>query len=278
MYKWYKNSSVCFVYLADVPTHQSNSTVDSLGHFSSSWFNRALTLQESIAPRTLEFYSSEWTYNGNKKELAVDLSGITGIDEALLLRTTPVKAYSMVAIMSWTSHRVTTRREDIAYCLLGLLDVHMPPLYGEGNRAFIRLQEEILKQSSDQSIFAWNPSSSETDRLRGIFAPSPACFTETRNVVPSSAYWDTESSLTNRGVHTRMPFRYNASNKTFTGILCCISPPSMHDIDIEFESFSAALQDYDHFIRRLNPVIYGNWSHDEDVQFNTIYLGTDVSL
>ena len=32
----------------------------------------------------------------------------------------------------------------------------MPLLYGEGAKAFLRLQMEILKTTGDQSLFAWN--------------------------------------------------------------------------------------------------------------------------
>jgi len=71
--------------------------------------------------------------------------------------------------------RATSRVEDTAYSLMGLFNVFMPMLYGEGERAFIRLQEEIMKQSEDYTIFAWNCSGSES-RQRGLFAQSPSEF------------------------------------------------------------------------------------------------------
>ena len=52
--------------------------------------------------------------------------------------------------------------EDKAYSLLGLFDVNMPLLYGEGHRAFRRLQLEIIKQSSDESILAWHRDVGDT--------------------------------------------------------------------------------------------------------------------
>lgn len=58
--------------------------------------------------------------------------------------------------MSWAANRETTRPEDTAYCLLGLFDINMPLLYGEGKRAFLRLQEEVLRQSEDDSLFSHN--------------------------------------------------------------------------------------------------------------------------
>ena len=57
--------------------------------------------------------------------------------------------------MSWAANRGTTRVEDEAYCLLGLFGISMPTLYGEGRKAFYRLQEEILRTSEDTSLFAW---------------------------------------------------------------------------------------------------------------------------
>jgi len=246
---------------------------------SSCWFTRGWTLQELIAPRSVEFYTSEWVYICDKRSKIDEISHITGVDKGILLGTSPVRASSVARIMSWASNRVTTRKEDIAYCLLGLFGIYMPLLYGEGDRAFIRLQEEILKQSSDQSLFAWNPlldgasqaSAFENDAVCSIFSPSPACFAETRDVMPVPEYWDTESTLTNRGVRLKMPFKYDASNKTFIGILCCASSSSVQDVAIEFQSASNSLEDLDHLIRRSTCVRYGNWSHDPEIQFNVVF-------
>jgi len=77
--------------------------------------------------------------------------------------------------MSWASKRSTSRVEDAAYSLMGLFNVFMPMLYGEGDRAFIRLQEAIMKQSEDYTIFAWQSTRPETQQ-RGLFAKSPAEF------------------------------------------------------------------------------------------------------
>lgn len=70
--------------------------------------------------------------------------------------------------MSWARNRQTTRTEDIAYCLLGIFDVHMPLLYGEGEKAFVRLQEEIMKHSDDQTLFAWVPDSARHSKHKEI--------------------------------------------------------------------------------------------------------------
>jgi hypothetical protein len=176
-----------------------------------------------------------------------------------------------------------TRREDIAYCLLGLFDIHMPLLYGEGDRAFIRLEEEILKQSSDQSLFAWNPLSDNNDSHCGIFAPSPTCFVDSRDIVPLHEFWDTESALTNRGVRLRMPFKYDVGRYNFLGFLCCMrksessyEPESSH-VAIEFFSESGPLEGLDPVTRRSSRLKFGNWK-DPGVELKQVYLVTETSL
>jgi hypothetical protein len=86
--------------------------------------------------------------------------------------------------MSWAAGRNTTRLEDEAYCLMGLFDVNMPLLYGEGRKAFLRLQQEILKQSDDPSIFAWSyPSEMHSHtQISGLFAPSPEYFKDASRI------------------------------------------------------------------------------------------------
>lgn len=110
--------------------------------------------------------------------LKEDITAVTGInDEALSGRG--LRVYSVAQRMSWAASRETTRDEDIAYCLMGLFDVNMPLLYGEGGvKAFIRLQEAIIQSSEDHSILAWR---NRDDAINfGVpyhpLAPSPACF------------------------------------------------------------------------------------------------------
>jgi hypothetical protein len=187
--------------------------------------------------------------------------------------------------MSWASHRKTSRKEDIAYCLLGLFAIHMPLLYGEGDSAFIRLQEEILKQSSDQSLFAWNPTVNEEKSFVvgdysfcGIFAPSPACFAKTGDILPIAGLWDTESTLTNRGIRLRISLKYDPLSKNFIGMLCCISSSNEHEVAIELHSTSHSLEDGDTLIRRTTPVKYVDWSHYQHIELNTVYLANEASL
>lgn len=78
------------------------------------------------------------------------------ISPELTKLTSNMKAFSIAQRMSWASKRVLTRPEDTAYCLMGIFDVNMPLLYGEGDKAFSRLQEELLRSTDDQSLFAWD--------------------------------------------------------------------------------------------------------------------------
>ncbi|KAF1815945.1 HET-domain-containing protein, partial [Eremomyces bilateralis CBS 781.70] len=154
MYRWYQKSSVCYAFLSDVQYCASSNTLVQPDIRNSKWFLRGWTLQELIAPSTLVFYSREWKEIGTKSSLRATISQITGIPEPVLLGE-KIGNYSVAQRMSWASRRRTTRVEDIAYCLMGIFGITMPMLYGEGTRSFRRLQEEIMRQSDDQSIFAW---------------------------------------------------------------------------------------------------------------------------
>jgi hypothetical protein len=170
MYQWYKNARICYAYLVDV---QSSSTDIELQLRESRWFKRGWTLQELIAPPIVEFYAADWTEIGTKMSRQELLSEITSIN-VRILRGGDLSSCNIAERMSWASERVTTRSEDLAYCLMGLFDVHMPMLYGEGKRAFFRLQEEIMKGTEDYTLFAWTSPDDSDDS--GLFADSPAAF------------------------------------------------------------------------------------------------------
>ncbi|KAJ9129985.1 HET-domain-containing protein [Coniochaeta hoffmannii] len=144
------------------------------------WYQKARTLQEMLAPLDLQFYNSRWALIGTKEELGKELSKITRIPIEAITAARSLRSFSAAARMSWASERVTTREEDIAYCLLGLFDVHMPLVYGEGNKAFYRLQEEIIKKTFDPSLFAWQPDDETAQTYLSVLATSPADF---RNLV-----------------------------------------------------------------------------------------------
>jgi hypothetical protein len=138
----------------------------------SRWFRRGWTLQELIAPRRVEFYSAEWESIGTKAGLSGLLAERTKIPIEVLQGGALSKWPASIR-MSWACGRFTTRKEDEAYCLLGIFDVHMPLLYGEGARAFIRLQEEILRRSEDMSLLLWTSFGlSSTTGWYGVLAPN----------------------------------------------------------------------------------------------------------
>ncbi|KIK19962.1 hypothetical protein PISMIDRAFT_13318 [Pisolithus microcarpus 441] len=176
MYRWYQNARICYAYLNDVgestfPSKRDDKFAKSNGW--PEWFARGWTLQELIAPQEVQFFNKDWVHIGNKRHLALTLACITGIPSKVLTSGLAGRRLSVAKIMSWAAERKTTRVEDRAYSLLGLFGVYMPMLYGEGKMAFQRLQLEIIRRSSDQSIFAWNP---QIPREGSVLADDPSDF------------------------------------------------------------------------------------------------------
>jgi hypothetical protein len=163
MYYWYKEAEICYVFLSDLQTGHAPLR-DTLG--ACRWFTRGWCLQELLAPHLLEFFDSEWNYIGSEVDLAPLISTITLIEEEVLLDSSRIGSVPIGRRLSWAARRQTTRAEDMAYCLLGILDINMPLLYGERERAFVRLQEEIVKVSNDHSIFVFGASPSENHIVR----------------------------------------------------------------------------------------------------------------
>jgi hypothetical protein len=160
MYKFNERAAICFAYLFDVvkvgPTDEVRSSLAK-----SKWFTRGWTLQELIAPLQVRFFSSQWYHIGTKSAFIGDnifcraISTISSIELGVLIGSTTIEEISVARKMSWASRRETTGVEDRAYSLLGLFGVNMPMLYGEGRNSFRRLQEEIIKYSTDETIFLW---------------------------------------------------------------------------------------------------------------------------
>ncbi|KAH7139668.1 heterokaryon incompatibility protein-domain-containing protein [Dactylonectria estremocensis] len=151
MFSWYRLSKICYAYLADVEPI-SNHGLSESSFRSSRWFTRGWTLQELLAPRRLVFFARDWSHLGDLFHLSVMVSDVSGIPKGYLCHSVPLSSASVGQKLSWVSNRVTTRLEDIAYCMLGLLDVNMTPLYGEGKKSFVRLQEELIKASDDHTL------------------------------------------------------------------------------------------------------------------------------
>jgi hypothetical protein len=203
MFRWYREAEICFAYLEDVP---SELLISEWSTSDIRWFSRGWTLQELLAPRQIEFYATDWTFLGTRSDHCGVLSQITGIHkEALDGR--PLERFSIAQRMSWASSRTTTRPEDLAYCLLGLFDVNLPLLYGEGGkRAFLRLQEEIMRGSDDQTIFAWTQRHVEPQKMHGLLADLPADFALAANIVPrGDLQVSNPYSVTNSGLQITLP-------------------------------------------------------------------------
>ena len=156
MFSWYRNAVKCYVYLSDVSTRSDTDESFSRPLWKSEfrhsrWFTRAWTLQELIAPHSVEFFSREGERLGDKRSLEPSLHEITGIPVEVL-RGNPLTRFSVEERMLWAAERTAKRKEDEAYCLLGIFDLHMPLIYGEGREnAFIRLEEEIGNRSKGES-------------------------------------------------------------------------------------------------------------------------------
>jgi len=234
MYTWYKNAGICYAYLSDV--HQGINEQIHSQMKRSRWFTRGWTLQELIAPDHLIFYASDWTVIGLKQTLHDLVAEITGIEKEILLGTMAPNSVSVAKRMSWAAKRETKRVEDIAYCMLGIFGVNMPMLYGEGKRAFIRLQEEILKEINDESILAWgyDGSKSQDRSLVGILADSPAAFAGSSKIIPTT-FWKSGNppSMTSRGlrIETRLcPISNYVEGELSIAILQCSVEDDIHNI------------------------------------------------
>ncbi|KAF4821971.1 Vegetative incompatibility protein HET-E-1 [Colletotrichum siamense] len=209
MYKWYNGATICYAYLSDlhVPISASESTsVQDLTPLlrRCRWFSRGWTLQELIAPFEVLFYQHNWGLVGKKTQWYNMLSDITGISSSALISYSYPAQFSIAERMSWAAGRETTRDEDVAYCLLGIFNVNMPMLYGEGTKAFRRLQEEIIRTGYDVTIFAWTDefyriqSECYDNYFSSAFAEAPGDF----HFIPADLIrrqWN-EVSVTNAGV------------------------------------------------------------------------------
>jgi len=216
MFKWYRRAQLCIAFLYDVGQRNHQFA-------GSSWFTRAWTLQELIAPHIVKFYDGNWDFLGTKKDLVTDLSAITAVDLAILDGSQGVRRFSVAQRMSWAVGREAERPEDTAYSLLGLFDVEMPLLYGEGQqKAFLRLQKTIIADSDDQSIFAWDIGSHFQEYSGGLLATSALCFARCGKTVRRYHDRDLKSGfvVTNAGVNIELltiPYSMNTS----LAILAC---------------------------------------------------------
>ncbi|KAH6662555.1 hypothetical protein B0J14DRAFT_662619 [Halenospora varia] len=220
MFAWYRDAKVCYAYLADISAVKWSAR----DHYSclqdSRWFSRGWTLQELLAPQRMILYGTDWNQLGTRDELSDLISKVSGIQVSVLTGDeNEINNFSIAQRMCWASKRETTRSEDIAYCLLGLFDVNMPLLYGEGGKkAFIRLQEEIMKNSDDHTLFAWNVPGEVESHKRvvkevGLLAEHPVFFRSSKDVL-AFRRWDVSDtfSMTNKGLRITVPLAADANS------------------------------------------------------------------
>ncbi|KAL7629483.1 hypothetical protein AAE478_001003 [Parahypoxylon ruwenzoriense] len=213
MYRYYSEAAECFIYLEDVRKyHQQSGTMlvvevevtreqllDAVR--STRWLSRGWTLQELLAPSKRCFFAAEWSEIEGGDDLLDTVAEASGISRLLLQDRDLLSSFCVAERMKWASNRQTTREEDIAYCLMGLFNISMPALYGEGTKkAFKRLQLEIMQTSFDMTIFAWRGDYNSS----GFLAQSPADFGD----IPPLGLWAplnlSSFSMTNIGLTVRL--------------------------------------------------------------------------
>ncbi|KAK0760063.1 hypothetical protein N5P37_007142 [Trichoderma harzianum] len=219
MFTYYSRAAVCYVHLEDVYWTKPVDAEPSQLHDQlqdSRWFTRGWTLQELLAPRHMVFFAEPWERFGTKSGLLGLLADITGIEEKFLREPKQIlHAASVAKRMSWASRRQTTRPEDMAYCLLGLFGINLPLLYGEGWKAFLRLQEEIIKAYNDQSIFCWCYIDAPVG-WHSFLAPSPRSFADSADFASFRGDHNTTIgpyTITNAGLSMTLPSVYTCDGR-----------------------------------------------------------------
>jgi len=153
MFRWYQRATKCYVYLADVssPSYyadiQAKRSTWETAFRDSKWFTRGWTLQELIAPVTVDFFSKEGKRLGDKKSLEKAIHEVTRIPIQALYGNS-FSDFSIAERKEWALQRHTTEEEDIVYCSLGLCEVSMPPIYGEGEKAARKRLEVTIREFS----------------------------------------------------------------------------------------------------------------------------------
>lgn len=210
MFEWYATAGECYAYIEDLA---SDASTDKLK--VSRWFSRGWTLQELLAPDELIFFDRDWRPRGTKHDLSGLVSEASGISQGILRDKSLLSEIPVSHKMSWAATRQTTRPEDIAYCLIGIFDVRMVFIYGEGRKnAFYRLQKKIIRRTNDMSIFAWT-SQSVDEEYRGVLATGPEEFVNGSLYRQQSGALDNpEYTVTNKGIRIETGLQYNSDGAT----------------------------------------------------------------
>jgi len=235
MFRWYELANICFAYLADVSASEDLS-VEGSSFRRCRWFKRGWTLQELLAPIEVAFYDKTWKPISTRGNITDLIGAITGIRPLYLSyayrREGMCHTLSTVSVaerMSWMDRRETTRPEDLAYCLLGIFDINMPMLYGEGSKAFQRLQEEIMKKSDDNTLLSWGYQELCSNWLleeESLLAPHPCSFRGCRDIEPCSmeGFNAASFSMNQRGLQMNVPIRFDLTHQLLAYMILSCSP------------------------------------------------------
>jgi len=146
MFKWYRKASKCYVYLSDVSS--TSSAQDSITFSGSRWFTRGWTLQELLAPQSVQFFTKEGDLIGDKYSRAEEISQTTNIPIDAL-QDPDLSRFSVEKRIGWAEKRETTREEDQVYSLLGICEVYMAPIYGEGEDHARQRMKKLLREPEE---------------------------------------------------------------------------------------------------------------------------------
>ncbi|OAP61297.1 hypothetical protein AYL99_03498 [Fonsecaea erecta] len=166
MFRWYRNARKCYVYLTDVSV-TAGAELESWEPAlrKSRWFTRGWTLQELLAPRAVDFFSREGQHLGNKDSLLRIIHEVTDVPP-LALQGIPLCKYGVEEKFRWASKRQTTEVEDKAYSLLGIFEVFIAPMYGEGEKhALSRLRKAIEEDEASNSSRMPAPGTTNAVRM-----------------------------------------------------------------------------------------------------------------
>ncbi|KAJ4258867.1 hypothetical protein NW762_007954 [Fusarium torreyae] len=244
MMRWYRKAFICVAYLKDVSKHENehnkacrqrpgedaelNSKATTshrigdypqpLGPFiASEWFDRGWTLQELLAPPQVQFFDYRWDPLGSRERLRGQIEEATGIQGKYLDGFSYLQPCIAVKL-SWMARRFTSKLEDTAYCLLGILNQRMTVNYGEREGAFLRLQEKLVTDTRDESVFAWIDIREQPDtslpgvsRTYGLLAPWPSFFVHSGSLTiqrPKEYRKRPDYSVGKGGVLFPLPMKY----------------------------------------------------------------------
>ncbi|KAF9071908.1 heterokaryon incompatibility protein-domain-containing protein [Rhodocollybia butyracea] len=267
MYGYYCKAVVCYAYLADVQGGLTRRSLES-AFLVCRWFKRGWTLQELLAPRIVVFFAEDWKKIGTKASLRGAITEITGIPSGVLLMNDQSKI-SVAKRMSWAAGRETTRVEDRAYSLMGIFGVFMPTIYGEGTHAFTRLQEEILKVSDDQTIFAWKSILNTWPTYSsGILATSPDDFAESGEYKQFN--WSNKQqpySVTYLGLQIHLPLIPIIHPEAV------IHPRNIHDAFLPPPEFLALLNARRRGTSECLAIYVKKFEESNELQFERVNLG-----